>query len=475
MRPPSAPLPPARVRDVFQFFDDSRPASGFTRREWLRVGSLGAAGATLPQLMESRPQAAASGKAKSCIVLFLLGAPPQQETWDPKPDSPVEYRGDLSTIPTSIPGFRCGELMPKTAAWADKLAILRAVRTGDNAHSTSGYYMCTGVPHIPQQLENAAPGFPNDHPTLGGILRKLRPSIGAIPSAITLPETAANDGGKTWPGQDAGFLGRECDPWVLAGDPSAKNFEVADLALPMGVAGERFDGRHQLLKELDRRVAHAERGGSLERFNAWQRQAFDLVRSPQARKAFDLSQETPATRERYGMNRFGQSVLLSRRLVEAGVPLVQVNWTRIEGAVNNGHWDTHTKNTEALRNWLMPRMDQAYTALLEDLRDRGLWDETLVVWTGEFGRTPKINQVAGLDHWGNVFSLALSGAGIKQGCIHGESDRLAAEPVAGMVRPEDVMATIFHTLGIPPTTMVTDRSGRTHQISRGRVIREVLA
>jgi hypothetical protein len=365
--------------------------------------------------------------------------------------------------------------MPRIAKMVDKLTILRACRTEDNAHSTSGYAMLTGVPHIPLQLENATPGTPNNWPCIGGIVRALKPAIGAIPSAITLPEVAANDGFKTWPGQDAGFLGRGCDPWLLNGDPNAANFEIPDLTIPTDVGGPRFDTRTQLLSQLDRRIGELERGGSVDRFNVWQQQALDLVRSPQSRRAFDLKQETDATRDRYGRTKFGQSLLLARRLVEAGVSLVQVNWTRLEGgAPNSGHWDTHAKNQESVQKWLMPPTDLAFSALIEDMEQRGILDDTLVILLGEFGRGPKINPAAGRDHWGQVFSLAMAGGGVKKGYIHGESDRLAAEPKSGVVKPADFTATLFHCLGYKPETTLRDLTGREQMISRGRVVRELL-
>jgi Protein of unknown function (DUF1501) len=466
---------------MFRFLtSNTRLCDGMSRREWLRVGSLGACGLTLPTLLQQRALPAAErsgsfGKAKSCIFFMLLGGPPQHESWDPKPQAPLEIRGDLQPISSAVPGIAVGECMPLSAKHTDKIAILRACRTADNAHSTSGYYMITGIPHLPKQIEGAAPGAPNHWPCLGGIIRSLKPSVGAFPSAVTLPEIAANDGNKTWPGQDAGFLGRACDPWLIEGDPAQAQFEIPNLAFTTDRPQTQFEQRFDLLHQMEQRKWLAERGGALERFNTWQHQALDLLRTPQARQAFDLSRETTATRERYGMNRFGQSVLLARRLVEAGVPLTQVNWTRIDNAPNNGSWDTHTKNSESCRNWLMPRVDQAYAALLEDLIERGLFDETLVVWTGEFGRTPKINPAGGRDHWGNVFSLALAGAGVKRGVVYGSSDRLGAEPATGLVLPEDVHATIYHSLGFDPATIMHDSTGRTHPISRGRVIHEVLS
>lgn len=456
-----------------------RLCDGMTRRDWLRVGGLGMFGLSLPEVMQRRALAAQStgttpGKAKSCIVLFLLGGPPQHETWDPKPDAPTEIRGDLQPIRSKTPGLWVGELMPKTAQLTDKIAVLRGVQTNDNAHSTSGYAMTTGLPHLPLGVEGAAPGAPNNRPCLGAIVKHLRQRPGALPAAMTIPEVAANDGNKTWPGQDAGWLGRAADPWVLEGDPSAKDFTVPDLALTKEVPALRFDQRKSLLAQVDAHLADAERSDALAQFDSWRQQAFDLLRSPKARDAFNLTKEPTEVRERYGMNRFGQSVLLARRLIEAGVSLTRVNWSRIKGALNNGHWDTHGNNTEALRKWLMPRMDQAYSALLEDLTQRGLLDETLVVWMGEFGRTPKINGRGGRDHWGKVFSVALAGGGVQGGAVYGASDRLGGEPVSGRVRPQDLSATIYRCLGLDPRTHIVDQRGRPHPISSGRPIGQIL-
>jgi uncharacterized protein (DUF1501 family) len=448
---------------------------GLTRREWLRIGGLGLFGLSLPSLFQARRAAAAgtersSGKAKSCIVLFLLGGPPQHETWDPKPDAPPEIRGDLKPIASSVPGLMVGELMPRTARLAHKLAVLRAVSTGDNAHSSSGYYMTTGRPHAPMGVENAKPGAPNDWPSLGAMLRRIHRGNGGLPAAITLPEKLANDGNLTWPGQDGGFLGRTADPWLLHCDPSADNFQVPELALPGEVPPLRFDGRRALLEQVDRHL----NGPAPSLYSAQSQQALDLLRSPRAREAFDLQREPPRLRDRYGRNKFGQSVLLARRLVEAGVALVQVTWTRVPNALNNGHWDTHARNTAALKTALMPRMDQAYEALLEDLDDRGLLDETLVVWTGEFGRTPRINGNGGRDHWGQVFSAALAGGGVRGGIVHGASDRIGAQPNDGRVLPPDLLATIFHCLGHRPDTEIHDALGRPLPVSKGEVIRSIL-
>ncbi|MEK6233134.1 MAG: DUF1501 domain-containing protein, partial [Planctomycetales bacterium] len=442
-----------------------RLGDGVSRREWLRLGGLGAFGLSLPELLRGRSDAAleeaprlSGGKAKSCIVLFLLGGPPQHETWDPKPGAPVEIRGDHKPIATAVPGFQVGETMPLTAKLTDKIHVLRAVSTKDNAHSTSGYAMSTGVSHLPLGVEGAKPGSPNNWPCMAAVIKRLRASRGGLPSSIVIPEILANDGNKTWPGQDAGWMGRAADPWLLDCDPSAENFQVPGLALPAEISRSRFNDRKSLLRQVDRRLNRARDDGLVAR-ETWKAQAFDLLGSSKAREAFDLSQEPDAVRDRYGRHKFGQGLLLARRLVEAGVSLTQVNWSRLPNALNNGHWDTHRQNSAALRKHLMPVMDQAYSALLEDLSDRGMLGETLVVSLGEFGRSPKINAAGGRDHWGSVFSIALAGGGIQGGGIHGSSDRLGGQPKSGLVTPGDFTATVYHALGYRPHVAVTDPTG----------------
>ena len=473
--------------------DGLQLCDGLTRREWLRIGGLGmggsgAFGLSLSALLAQRAAAAEGrsvekpgerrGSARSCILLYQLGGPPQHETWDPKPDAPREIRGHLGCIPSAVPGLHVGELMPRVARLTDRVAVLRAVSTGDNAHSTSGYNMITGVPHSPKGVEGAKPGAPNNWPCVGGIvtdLRRRQPGkvrgVG-LPPAITLPEVAANDGGKTWPGQDAGFLGRAADPWLLTCDPSKPDFRVPGTSLTGELSPLRYQRRERLLSQLDRHLRYHEASGRLERQAHWHQQAFDLLASARAGEAFDLSREPKKVRERYGIDRYSQSVLLARRLVEAGVSLVQVNTVRIPKAPSSG-WDTHIKNAENLK-FLMPRFDRTFSALIEDLEDRGLLDETLVVWMGEMGRTPKINNKGGRDHWGSVFSIALAGGGVKGGVVHGASDRHGGQPVSGRVGPADITATIFHALGFSPEETFLDPSGRPRAISTGRVIHEIL-
>jgi hypothetical protein len=455
----------------------ARLCDGLTRREWLRVGGLGAFGLSLPSLLGARPAAGAGGafgKAKACIVLFHLGGPPQHETWDPKPAAPVEVRGPFKPIATNVPGIQVGELMPRVARHLDRICVLRAMSTNDNAHSSSGYWMLTGVPHQPTNSENSKPGAPNDWPSQAAVIQRLRRGRNGLPASIVLPEHIWNNGGINWPGQDGGFLGRTADPWLIPCDPSKPGFTVGGLALPADVSAGRLRGRLSLLQKVNRRLNALDRSASLGGYDSRSRQAIDLLRAGKARRAFELAREPSGLRERYGMNRWGQSVLLARRLVEAGASLVQVNWTRLPGdPTDSPAWDTHNKNADRLK-LLMPIMDLAYSALLEDLAARGLLDETLVVWMGEFGRTPRINRGGGRDHWGHVFSGALAGGGVRGGQVIGSSDRIGGQPRDGMVRPQDLAATVYHCLGYSGHTEVRDTLGRPLAISRGNVIRQAV-
>ncbi|MFQ3652090.1 MAG: DUF1501 domain-containing protein [Gemmataceae bacterium] len=436
-----------------------------SRRDWLRIGGLSALGLNSLNAIRGERDAASFGKAKSCIVLFLMGGPAQHETFDPKPDAVVEVRGEGQAIATNVPGIRLGHQLPRVARHADKLCLLRAVSTNDNAHSSSGYWMLTGQPHQPRNSENSKPGAPNDWPSTAAIVRRLRNGRNGLPTSITLPEQIWNDGNLTWPGQDGGFLGRTADPWLIPCDPSQAGFTIGGLTLPSEVSPLRLEGRLHLLQRVARKV---EAAGFAHQY----RQAIELVHG-KGREAFRLEREPAKLRERYGMNRWGQSVLLARRLIEAGVSLVQVNWTRAAGEMSGSPaWDTHAKHFLNLQR-LMPRFDAGFSALLEDLEARGLLDSTLVVVMGEFGRTPRLNSNAGRDHWGAVFSVALAGGGIRGGQIYGASDKIGAYPRDGRVLPQDLQATIFHCLGHRSDTEMHDSQNRPLAITRGQVIRQI--
>ena len=479
----------------------ARLCDRFTRREIMRLGGLGALGLSLPELLSRQGQAAppgdrtaprdaaglsaSFGKAKSCIALFLMGGPPQHSTWDPKPAATAEVRGEFEPIATAVPGTHIGELMPRLARWTDRLAILRAVSTGDNAHSSSGYYMMTGRPHQPMQVENSNPGPPNDWPTLGALVQALSPSLhgrgvrgegtGSLPASIRLPHRIFNTDGSVWPGQDSGFLGRAADPWLFTCQPGDPQFRIPEFSLDAQTSPPRLQGRHSLLERFDRHLAAADRSGALVSFNRQQQQAFDILLSASSGGAVQIEREPAAVRDRYGRSPFGQSVLLARRLIETGVALVQVNWYRgADEPSDNPCWDSHTQESARLKNVLMPPMDQAFAALLDDLTQRGLLDQTLVVCMAEFGRTPRFNSAGGRDHWGSVFSVALAGGGIRGGAVHGASDALGAYPDDGRVQPQDLTATILHCLGIHPDREILDRLGRPIAACRGEVIRQIV-
>jgi hypothetical protein len=462
----------------------TRLCDGLTRRDVLHAGGLGLLGLSLPQLLRGRAAGGErppgtsrrGGRARSCILLFLMGGPPQHSTWDPKPDAPEQVRGLFKPIATAVPGLQLSELMPRLARQADKLCVLRAVATDDNAHSSSGYFMLTGYPHQPTNFENANPGPPNNWPTLGAYVQRLRGDPGAaLPAAVRLPQRIFNTDGSVWPGQDSGLLGHGADPWLLRCEPASPHYRIPEFSLAADVPLSRLEDRHGLLDRVNRGFDAAARAGVIGQYDAQAQQAFDLLRSERARGAFDLGREPERVRERYGRSPFGQSVLLARRLVEAGVSLVQVNWFRgPDEPPDNPCWDSHTNESDRLKTALVPPTDQAFSALLEDLSARGRLDETLVVCLAEFGRTPKINARGGRDHWGHVFSVALAGGGVRGGQVHGASDATGGHPKDGLVRPQDLTATIFHCLGHHADTEVRDTLGRPLPLSRGHVIRQVL-
>ena len=464
----------------------TRLCDGMNRREVLRVGALGAFGSGLNLADLARASAPADplsassfGRAKSCIVLFLMGGPPQHSTWDPKPDAPAEVRGDFGPIATTVPGMSISSLLPHTAKVAHKIALLRAVSTGDNAHSSSGYYMLTGRPHAPMNFENANPGAPNDAPSLGALVGQVtdsnESSLRGLPPTITLPHRIFNTDGSVWPGQDAGFLGRSRDPWLLNVKPTPQGYQVQEIDLPPSLDPERLIRRKDLLDRLQNGLNTLVNSASAGVLDERSRQAFNLLSSSRARTAFRLDLEPDSVRERYGKTPFGQSVLMARRLTEAGVRLVQVNWYRgADEPPLNPCWDSHNQESSRLKNVLAPPTDLAFSALVEDLDRRGKLDETLVVCMAEFGRSPRLDGNGGRGHWGSVFSVALAGGGIRGGVVHGSSDKIGGSPRDGRVRPEDLSATIFHCLGFTPGSEYADLLGRPHPISRGEVLHGIL-
>jgi hypothetical protein len=392
----------------------------------------------------------------------MWGGPSQLDTWDPKPDAPAEVRGEFRPIATRIPGVSICEHFPRLAQLADRYAIIRSMTHDDSAHLSSVHHILTGR-LAPKVKSDADPPSRRDSPAIGSALARLRPGGVALPPFVTMPwivSHPAAPGGKA-PGQHAGWLGPAYDPFVLTTNPAAPNFTVPALARPAEVTAERLDARRELLASLDVRVP------SLEGFAGSLQRAMDLLTSDAARRAFDLSREPAGLRDRYGRHIHGQCLLLARRLIEAGVRLVCVNWHQ-DGQF---FWDTHQNNFAGLKHRLMPPTDQAYSALLEDLSQRGLLDETLVVWVGEFGRSPRINRAnAGREHHPGCYSAVLAGGGVRGGQVHGRSDHHAAYPAADPVSPADLAATIYHALGVPPDATLQDREGRPAVLTEGRPV-----
>jgi hypothetical protein len=441
-----------------------------SRRELLRVGGLGVLGLGLGDLLAVRgalnergeTAGGVPGKAKACILMFMWGGPSQLETWDLKPEAPAEVRGEFRPIATSVPGISISEHFPRLAQLAHRYAIIRSMTHDDPAHLSSVHHLLTGH-HAPKVKSDAEPPSRKDSPAIGSALARLRPTGLALPSFVTMPWIASHPaapGGKA-PGQNAGWLGAGYDPFLLAADPSAPNFSVPELGRSADLPKQRLEARRELLTSLNGREAA---GDGLN--NSLQR-ALDLVSSDSARRAFDLRGEPETVRDRYGRNIHGQCLLLARRLIEAGVRLVCVNWHQ-DGS---NFWDTHENNFPSLKNRLMPPTDQGFSALLDDLAQRGLLDETLLVWVGEFGRTPRINNArAGREHHPGCYSAVLAGGGVCGGQVFGRSDRQAAYPTADPVSPADLAATIYQALGVPPDTTLPDREGRPALLTEGTPI-----
>jgi hypothetical protein len=446
----------------------TRLCDGLTRREFLRVGGLGLAGLSAPELLRARASASTNrGKAKSCIQLFMWGGPSQHETFDLKPHAPAGIRGDFRPIATNVPGTRICEHLPRLARMADRCAILRSVtHTGVN-HGTSAYHMLTGHVHFaPGTLRHPSP---NDFPGVGCAVARFGRQPVDVPPYVALPSVLHDGDGGEVPGQGPGLLGQRYAPFLVNGDPTRDDFSIATLTLPRDVDRRRFGSRIGLEVALDHAGERIARLPAARAMDGNFERAFRLLQSPAARRAFDLAAEPATVRERYGQHHFGQSCLLARRLVEAGVPLVTVYWNAPH-IDDLQHWDTHKDSFNRLKNQLLPHFDRGLTALLEDLQGRGLLDETLLVWMGEFGRTPTLNKAAGRDHWGFCQSVLMAGAGVQGGQVYGSSDASAAYAAELPVSPDDLAATVFHALGIPLGQEMRDAQGRPLPLCTGKPV-----
>ena len=430
----------------------SRYCDGIERRGFLRMGSVaGLSMAQLFRLQQTHGIEASQKKDVSCIFIFIIGGMAHQDMWDTKPEAPTEIRGDFRPIDTKVPGIQVSELLPRIAGVTDKLAILRSLTHGDPDH-TAGYHVMMTGQH---------PGFGgsfnrnvlnnNMHPSFGSMVAKLGSTSGTLPPYISVPNFL-NSGGPS-------FLGPSYAPFVIEADPASPEFSVRDIVLPEGITDDRSLRRQTALRAINHVEQRMDALSSQERsLDTYYEKAYQLMTSSAAKQAFEIDRESPATRDAYGMTSLGQCCLLSRRLVEAGCRFV---------SIENGHWDTHRKNSESLRDLLVPPLDQGVSALLNDLDERGRLDSTLVVLTTEFGRSPRINEMAGRDHWPQAFSIVMAGGGLKRGLTIGATDKQAASVIDRPITPSDMAATLLTALGIDPDVTLHTPLGRPVQLAGG--------
>ncbi len=430
-----------------------RHCDGMTRRQLLRIGGTGLLGGlSLPRLLQLQAYAATPNqpKAKACIFLMLEGGPSHIDMWDLKPDAPAEIRGPFQPISTVVPGTQISQLLPLCAKVADKFTILRSHSHNDNAHQTGRHWVLTGYP--PNFADGQAKGVPFNelYPSIGSILSRELGSGGQVPPYVEVPN-ALGPGGP-------GFYGAKYAPFTIDNDPAQPDFKVRDLNVPESITDDRFARRQRLLAGAERLGAGQQATGRARTLSSYYEQAVDLVTSPQARKAFDIQAESSAMRERYGYSSIGQCALLARRLVEAGGRFI---------GIDHGSWDTHTDNFTSHEKTLVPPTDRALSALVSDLDERGMLDDTLVVMMGEMGRTPRINNDAGRDHWSQCQTVILAGGGIKRGVVVGASDKTASFPTTQPYGIQDLLRTIFTLLGVDSDKVYHTPLGRPVPIVNG--------
>ncbi len=436
--------------------DADKPVSfcdGLNRRDFFHVGSLSYLGLSLADWSLLKAAGATNSDKKNCIFLFLVGGPSQLDTWDMKPDAPSEIRGPYRPIPTNVDGIQISEIFPRMAKHADKYSLVRSLHHNATAVHDTGHQMMQTGRLFQGGLE---------HPNIGCVMGKLRGARGALPPHVLLPRPIGKTGGNMPHGQDAGYLGRAHDPFVLNADPSQDDFQVRDMLPPDYISAMRLDRRRNLRQIVDGVVGKFEKSDDARLLDSNFHQAYTLLSSREAREAFDISKEPEDLRKRYGQNKFGQSCLLARRMVERGVRFVTVNM--FETVFNEITWDIHGSAPfspiSCYTDLVGPMFDNAFSSLLEDLQDRGLLDDTIVVAMGEFGRTPKINPAGGRDHWPGCWTNVFAGGGIQGGRVVGESDEIGALPKDRPVTPGEVAATVYHLLGVDLETELEGPQGR---------------
>lgn len=450
----------------------------FTRRHLLKVGGLGLLGLTMPNLLRAaEARTGPIARAKSVIFLFQFGGPSHIDMFDRKPEAPEGIRGPLKGIPTNIPGLHVCEGMERVARVMDKVTLIRSMHHTMKNHNSASYYALTG--HNPPLDDIRLRDSFDLFPAYGSVVDKLAPNSGEVPTSVSYPYVI-RDGAIT-PGQHASFLGKGHDPFLVTQDPAAPDFRLPELSLPNGISYERLTARRELMKLIDTQSRLLDYSATARGMDAYYEKALAMLHSEKVRKAFDLGAEPEEVRERYGKTSYGQSCLLARRLVEAGTKFVTVYFSGNIGgqSTTEGGWDTHgfnnTRMYPIIQKYHLPLTDQTLPTLLIDLDERGLLEDTLVVWMGEFGRTPKINGNISRDHWPDCYTVLLAGGGVKRGFIYGASDKNGAYPAENPVRPDDLAATMYYLLGIDPSTEVYDLGNRPFPIANGKPVMGVLA
>ncbi len=429
---------------------------GVSRRSFLQVGTLGGLGVTLPGLFAAQAAAKsagvkATGKSNvNCIVIWTQGGTSHHDTFDPKPEAPISVKGEFGVIDTAVPGVQFTEIVPRMAAELGRFGLLRSWNPMNGSHGVADQYALSG--------RKFNPGV--HYPTMGSVVSHQFGFKSALPPYIQLG-TSLDD---RFGGGKPGILGLEHAPFIMASDPNAANFVVRDITPPNGMSNDRVDRRKRMIQTVDglQRPSSVQ-PTAFEALDEHYQTAFNMITAPETRKAFQVEQEDPRTRDAYGRNRFGQSCLMARRLIESGVRYV---------TLTDGGWDTHTNNFKALKDNLIPKVDQALPTLVRDLEQRGLLDNTLVVWLTDFGRTPKINSASGRDHWASSGFAIMAGAGVPGGSVIGATDPEGSAPIRNQYLSEDVTATIYHKLGLPEDLHVNAPDGRPIKLIDGRLIRE---
>jgi uncharacterized protein (DUF1501 family) len=460
---------------------DFSRSQGLTRRSLLRAGGMGMLGLSLPNLLRASEQAGAARvapKAKQVIFLFQFGGPSHLETFDMKPMAAKEYRGPHDAVQITSSGLFINSRLPRTAAVMDKVTIIRSVHHKMTNHNSAAYYALTGKapPTDDQRLRDSLDLFP----AYGSVVDKFLPNPDPeLPTFVSYPHVIAD--GSVSPGQHASFLGKRHDPLFVPRDPNEANFALPEFSLPKGLTLDRLHHRRGLQQFLDQQSRLMDLAGEARGLDEYYQRALGMLNSSRVRNAFDLGSEPLKTRDSYGRTTYGQGCLLARRLAESGVKFTTCYFSDNIGGrtTTGGGWDTHgfdnTRMYPIIEQYHLPITEQTLPTLLEDLEQRGMLDETLVVWMGEFGRTPKINENASRDHWPNCYSVLLAGGGVKRGFVYGASDATGSSPADNPVTPDDIAATIHYLLGIDPKAEVFDTQDRPLMISSGEPIMEVIA